>query len=114
MSIYSVSLGQERGETWEPCQGSAVSDTQAGVLLKIQKQQPYGPVRKITKFSKGNDKIEPTQTQLQYCGAALDLCHEVNTRSAFWHFKSMATNLIMQTKRQHTEERVNFSCESFL
>lgn len=34
-------------------------------------------VRKIAEFSKGTNEIRPAQTQLQCCGAVLDLCHKL-------------------------------------
>jgi len=47
------------------------------MLLNIQKQQSYGSLRKIAEFTEGSNEIGTTQTQLQYCAAALDLCHKL-------------------------------------
>lgn len=82
------------------------------------------PVRKITELTNGLNKAGSAQTQLQHCGAALDFCHKANRENTFWHSKSTVTNLTVQTtsqteaqvycgRRQHTEECVNLSCESF-
>lgn len=76
-----VSLGQQRDETQMPWQRRAVPDMRAGTSLNIQKQQPYGCVRKIAEFTKGSNEIRSAQTQLQYCGAALDLCHKLTVQS---------------------------------
>lgn len=37
-------------------------------------------VRKIAELTKGNNEIGSVQTQLQYCGAALDLCHKLTVQ----------------------------------